>query len=53
MQIELWDILTNDKLESLVPYLLLRKDDEISVDAHNESVVAAYLLARMERENAQ
>lgn len=50
---EIHDTLSTEELEALEPYLRMRTDDVTSADQHNNQVIEAYLLGKIERENRE
>jgi hypothetical protein len=51
MDTDISETLSFEELESLTPYLLMRIDTSMSADEHNNAVIEAYLLGKIEREN--
>jgi hypothetical protein len=53
MSNEISRVLNDEELELLDPYLALRTKDIVDAQRHNDAVIEAYLLGKMERENGQ
>lgn len=51
MELDISDTLPIEELSSLEPYLLMFSNATMTAKEHNDAVLEAYLLGKIEREN--